>query len=93
MDDCVLRVNGPLYQERGRELRHEVQLLLGRSPKVIRLSLAEVSDIDAAGLGELVRIHNLAVAARRGVRITGATTHVRAILDRVGLLEILGRAA
>lgn len=88
-DASVLYVGGLLHAARGAELRSEVQSLLCRGERTILVSLSAVSDVDAAGMGELVRAYNLAVAATGRLRITEATSRVRELLNRVGLLDIL----
>jgi anti-anti-sigma regulatory factor len=70
-------------------LRHSVGTLLRCGERTLLLDLARVSRIDAAGVGELVRAHNMAVAMNGEVRIVRATGRVRVILERVGLLALL----
>jgi len=71
------------------EVRHKVQALLHRGDRTILLSLARVSDIDAAGVGELVRAYNMTVAANGFLRITQISGKARQLLDQVGLLDLL----
>jgi len=88
-ETSVLHVDGPLHARQGAELRNEIHAWLRRGHRAIVLGLAGVSEIDAAGMGELARAYNLAVAAGGTLRITQPTPRVREILDRVGLLDIL----
>lgn len=53
------------------------------------LDLAQVSRIDAAGVGELVRVYNMAAAAHGTLRIVHATPWVRSILERTGVFDLL----
>jgi anti-anti-sigma factor len=85
----MLNVNGPLHAPQGAGLRHDVQARLHRGERRFVLSLAKVSRVDAAGIGELVRAYNLSVSRGGALRITQVNPEVREILDRVGLLEIL----
>jgi anti-anti-sigma regulatory factor len=70
-------------------VRRTVSGLLRRGDRLIVLDLAGVRRIDAAGVSELVRAYNMAVAAQAGLRIVHSTAWVREILQRVGLFEIL----
>jgi anti-anti-sigma factor len=85
----VLQAEGPLHAQLGAALRHMVQMLLHRGERTIVLSLARVTTLDAAGVGELVRAHNMAAAANGRLRITNTTDTVRTVLDRLGLLDVL----
>jgi anti-anti-sigma factor len=82
-------VEGPLDARQGAKLLDEIQAWLCRGHRAIVLSLAEVSKIDAAGIGELARAYTLAVAAGGTLRITEPIPRVRELLDRVGLFDIL----
>jgi anti-anti-sigma factor len=85
----VVQIRGALRAPMSGELRHCVQALLGRGERRIVLNLAGVSELDAAGLGELVRAHNIAVSAGGVLRIANAGGRIRTILGRVGLLALL----
>ena len=63
--------------------------LLRRGERQIVLDLARVRSIDAAGVGQLVRVYNLTRAADGVLRIVHATRWVREILERVALLGLL----
>ena len=89
----VLSVNRPLHAPHAARVRKEVQARLQRGERSFVLCLAQVSDVDAAGIGELVRAYNVTTAYGGTLRITHATAHVRRILDRVGLLDLLGADA
>jgi anti-sigma B factor antagonist len=86
----VLHVTGALCAPIDDGLVCQVQALLDRGERRIDLDLSGLSDIDAAGLGELVRAHNRARAAAAVVQIVDAPGHVRALLDRTGLAELFG---
>jgi anti-anti-sigma factor len=73
----------------GGELRRSVHALLRSGRRRILLDLAKVSDIDAAGLGELVGAYNTTIAANGVLRIANASLKVRELLVRVGLFERL----
>jgi hypothetical protein len=48
-----------------------------------------VTDLDAAGIGELVHVLNLTTAAGGTLQIARAGLTVHRLLDRVGLLPVL----
>jgi anti-sigma B factor antagonist len=85
----VLHLKGALRAPIGPALEHKVHALLRRGERRILLNLAEVSDLDAAGLGELVRVYNTAVAADGVLQIAHAGGRIRTLLTRVGLFELL----
>jgi len=85
----VVRIHGRLRAPRHFRLREEIQALLARGERAITLCLSRVNDIDAAGVGELVRVFNMAAAANGALRVVHANGRVREVLDRTGLLEML----
>jgi|GEM_PF-4157904 len=85
----VLYLEGPLRMPLNGELRQNVRVLLGRGARVVVLDLSGVSRIDAAGVGELVRVFNLTTAAGHVLQVVGVTAWVREMLERVGLFGIL----
>jgi anti-anti-sigma factor len=91
-DESVLYVDGPLDATRCGQLRKRVQARIHRGVRTIVVSLARVSAIDAAGIGELVRTYNMTVAAGGIFRITDVPARVREMLEPVGLFEILSSA-
>jgi anti-anti-sigma factor len=74
---------------RRKALRHSVLALLRGGQRNIRLDLARLRQIDAAGLGELVRVYNIAAAANARLRVVNVTPWVRKLLNLVGLYELL----
>jgi anti-anti-sigma regulatory factor len=48
-----------------------------------------VPNLDAAGIGELVHLYNMAAAAHSALRIANARPRIRELLDRVGLFDLL----
>ena len=71
------------------EVPHMARTLLRKGERNIVLDLACVSKIDAAGIGELVRAYNLAIACNGTLRIANTTSWVREMLARVGLFDRL----
>lgn len=86
---CVLHLEGPLRAPLDGTLRHDVRALLRRGERIIVLDLSHVSEIDAAGVSELVRAYNMAIDADGVLQIVDATPRVRRVLERVRLFEIL----
>jgi anti-anti-sigma factor len=82
---ATVYVEDSLRTPLGRCLRHHVRALLRGGEQTIVVDLARVSRIDAAGVGELVRAYNMAVAMNGTLRIERVTTRVRAVIERVGL--------
>ena len=85
----VVHLETPLRVPVGAELRDKVEDLLRRGERRIVLDLAGVSDLDAAGVGELLRAYNRTFAANGILRIVHSSRRVRELLARVGVFEFL----
>jgi anti-anti-sigma factor len=85
----MLHISGALCAPTSGHLVRRVESLLDRGERSIVLSLADVSDLDAAGVGALVGARNLAEAAGGSLRVVDAAGWTRALLARTGLLGIL----
>lgn len=72
-----------------RALSDNVRALLRQGERVIVLDLADVTDIDAAGTGELVKAFNVTAAVNGRLRITNANPWVREVLVRAGVFDLL----
>jgi anti-sigma B factor antagonist len=72
-----------------RALRRDVRALLRCGARAIVVDLAEVSRIDAAGVGELIRAFNMTAAVDGALRIANASAWVRQILELTGLFDLL----
>ena len=70
------------------ELRHQVHALLRRGERRIVLDAGQLTSIDAAGIGQLVRVYNVTRAANGGMTLLNASWRVRDVLERVGLFEL-----
>jgi anti-anti-sigma factor len=92
-DVPVLQLEGPLHARLGSHLRNTVRTLLCRGERRVVLCLARVATADAAGVGELVRVRNMVVAANGVLSVTNTTERVRACLDCVGLFDLLSTEA
>ena len=84
-----IRLEDSLRLPSNRELRHRVRTLLRRGARRIVLDLAAVSTIDAAGIGELVRVYNKAIGSHAALRIVNTTPRVHEMLERVRLFNRL----
>jgi len=71
------------------EVRHRIGSLLRCGERQIVLDLKHVTSIDAAGVGELVRAHNMARAVGATVVFVNPGVHVRELITRVGLGDVL----
>jgi anti-anti-sigma factor len=89
----VLYVKGPLLVPGTHDLRHRVQAVLRRGARRIQVNLAGVWNLDAGGVGELVRAYNLALKSQTDLQIAEASPCVRELLDRAGLLELLSEGS
>jgi anti-anti-sigma factor len=85
----VLEVEGSLREPVDIDLRDNVATLLKRGHRRIVLDLARVSDVDAAGVGELVRVFNLTYAGGGELRIANASERVTHLLRITGLLAMM----
>ncbi len=85
----LVRAEGPLRAPVCQELRRRVEALLGRGQRSLVIDLTRVSDLDAAGIGELVHVYGRARAANATLRIVHAGKHVCRLLHRAGLVDIL----
>ena len=85
----VLEVEGSLREPVDTDLSDNVATLLKHGHRRIVLDLARVSDVDAAGVGELVRAFNLAYAVGGELRIVSASERVKHFLRVTGLLALI----
>jgi anti-anti-sigma factor len=70
-------------------LRSRVESLLTRGIRRVVLDLSGVSDIDAAGVGELVHLFNTVTTAGGVLEIERMSPHVHRVLDVAGVLGLL----
>ena len=85
----ILEVEGTLRAPVNAELSQRVQALLARGERRILLDLSRLSDMDAAGVGELVRAFNTTNAAGGILQIVDASRRVRQLLNIAGVLKLL----
>jgi anti-sigma B factor antagonist len=74
------------------ELTRRVQRLLDRGERRVVLDLAGLSEIDAAGVGELVETFNRTNAAGGVLKITHANTRIQTLLDVTCVSTLLNAA-
>lgn len=89
----VLNVVGPLRAPVSLALRRRVRALLRRGERSILVDLARVTDLDAAGLGELAHVYRMADAANGVLQVACTTRMVRKLLGLTGLLQVLTAAS
>ena len=63
--------------------------LLRCGERHIVVDLKQVTRIDAAGVGELARVYNMARAVGATVQLVNPSARVRALISRVGLADVL----
>ena len=85
----VVQGDGPLRTPVSPSLQEEVQARLSRGERTLVINLAAVNDIDAAGVGELVRVFNMAIAEGAVLRLTRVAPRIREVLQRLGLSLLL----
>ena len=85
----VLSITRPLRIPVDPEVRHSVRARLRCGERRIVLDLTRVSDIDAAGIGELVRAYNMARAVDGTMQVVNPPARVGHLLERVGLDALL----
>jgi anti-anti-sigma factor len=89
---AVVDVDKTLRAPIGSELRRKVDALLNRGERCILLDLARLTDIDAAGIGELIRAYTSASARGGVLQVVHARGYVRQLLDVAGISAVLGVA-
>jgi len=85
----VVDVDGSLRAPVSGELRRKTAALLAGGERRIVLDLARVTDIDAAGIGELVRVYNDTTVAGGLLYVKRPTLRVRRLLAIAGVLWLL----
>ena len=88
----ILHVTGTLRAPAHTVLARRVEARLARGERRLVLDLGGLSEIDAAGLGELVRAFNRTAAAGGVLEITRANRRIRALLDATCLSAVLTSA-
>ena len=84
---ATVHVFGQLRAPATSALRRAVTALLLDGERRILLDLAALTHCDAAGIGELVTLSNMTMAAGGTLEITSAPTPVRDLLDDAGVLQ------
>lgn len=85
----IVEVEGKLQAPVSSELSQKVEAVLARGERRVLLNLSRLADIDAAGIGELVRLFNLTNAVGAVLQITHASRYVKPLLDITGLDTLL----
>ena len=88
----ILEVEGKLQSPVSPELSQRVEAALARGQRSVLLNLLRLTDIDAAGIGELVRLFNVTKALGGALRTANARRHVKQLLEITGLLPLLSPA-
>lgn len=88
----VLHIQGALRAPVDTHLSERVQALLARGELGILLDLTRLSDIDAAGVGQLARTYAATSAAGGILQIANPSRRVRRLLEVAGLWSLLPHA-
>ncbi|HEX2446130.1 MAG TPA: STAS domain-containing protein [Vicinamibacterales bacterium] len=82
----IIQLDGTLRAPVDRWLSRNVQARLDRGERRIIVDLSQLTAIDAAGIGELVRALNVAAAAGGALRVVQPQARVRRLLQIAGLV-------
>ena len=85
----VLEIEGTLRAPVSSTLSRSVQARLSRGERRILLDLSQLTAIDAAGIGELIRVFNVTRAAGGALRVARANRRVLQLLNAAGVLSFL----
>lgn len=85
----IVRVRGDLVTPVNPELGRIIDERILRGDRRVLLDLSGVRDIDAAGVGELVRAYTIVKTAGGALRVTHANKYVRRLLEISGLYTLL----
>ncbi len=88
-DESILEVEGTLRVPLNSGLSERVHALLLGGERRILLDLERLDDIDAGGVGELVRAFNTTSAAGGVLWIAHASRRVRQLLDVAGVSQFM----
>lgn len=87
---ATVHVFGQLREPGTSALRRAVTALLQDGERHILLDLVALTDLDAAGVNEIVNLSHTTTAAGGSLRISCARAPVRGLLDEAGLLPVSG---
>ena len=87
--ESILEVEGTLRVPLSSGLSERVHALVLDGERSILLDLGQLSDIDAGGVGELVRAFNTTNTAGGVLSIAHASSRVRHLLDVAGVLRFM----
>jgi anti-anti-sigma factor len=90
---AIVRVTGKLRAPETRRLGQIVASLIGKGERRVLLDLAELREVDAAGVGELIQVFKAMRAAGGVLRIAHANRHVRRLLRIAGVYSLLTSGA
>jgi anti-anti-sigma factor len=82
-------LSGAAVSELARIWRARVESLLHSGVRRVRLDLSGVSDVDAAGVGELIHLFKMVAAAGGVLEVERLSPRVRHVLDVAGVLGLL----
>ena len=83
--DAEIRLTGELDHANADVFRHHLVSALGRLPRQIVVDLSELTFMDSAGIGEIIRANRLLSSRERGLVIRGANPSVTRLLEMMGI--------
>jgi anti-sigma B factor antagonist len=88
-DRAVIAIVGPLRAGVPTDLCRAVNAQLRAGRRTIVVDLRHVTDLDAAGVGELVHVYRMVAAAGGEVEVADPAERVRKVIEVAGLLGLL----
>jgi anti-anti-sigma factor len=93
LEECaqcvIVELVGTLRAPVDTTLREKIGAVLRDDQKQIVVDLEQLSAIDAAGVGELMHVYETATEAGAVLRIAGANSRVRRLLEVAGVFNFL----
>lgn len=83
--DAEIRLSGELDHSNADVFRQHLVGALGRLPRQIVLDMSELTFLDSAGIGEIIRANRLLASRERGLVIRGANEPVTRLLEMLGI--------
>ncbi len=83
--DAEIRLTGELDHSNADVFRQHLVSALGRLPRQIVVDLSELTFMDSAGIGEIIRANRLLASRDRGLVIRGANESVTKLLEMLGI--------
>ncbi len=83
--EVEIRLRGELDHSNADVLRQHVLSALARLPRQVVIDMSELTFMDSAGIGEIIRANRLLTSRDRGLVIRGANEAVTRLLEMMGI--------